>query len=79
MTRESELVELRTRADHALLAKLEKLKEYYGITENSEILRLLISEMHRRVIKKDDEIETIKQEFWAEIRRLEQLLRSRKK
>ncbi len=74
----SELIELRTRVDAALLKKLEKLKEYYGVTENSEILRLLISEMYRNIGKKD-EIESIKDEFWGEIRRLEELLTARKR
>ncbi len=74
----SELIELRTRVDAALLKKLEKLKDYYGVTENSEILRLLISEMYRNIGKKD-EIESIKDEFWAEIRRLEELLTARKR
>jgi len=74
----SELIELRTRVDAALLKKLEKLKDYYGVTENSEILRLLISEMYRNIGKKD-EIESIKDEFWGEIRRLEELLTSGKR
>ncbi len=65
-----DLVELRTRVDAKLVKKLDSLKAHYGVTENSEILRLLISEMHRRIIDKDDEMERMRKEFRAEIRRL---------
>ncbi|MFQ5968990.1 MAG: hypothetical protein ACE5J2_00640 [Nitrososphaerales archaeon] len=53
MSNEPDPMELRTRVDDPLLRKFQKLKEHYGITENSEMLRLLISEMYRSVIEKE--------------------------
>ena len=79
MPDESNPIEVRTRIDPGLMKKLEKLKTFYGITETSEIVRLLITEMYRRVILKEDGMDKVKSEFWQEIRRLEHLLRTRKR
>ena len=75
---EEDLVELRTRVDARLLKKLDGLKAHYGVTENSEILRLLISEMHRRIIDRDEEMERIRKEFRAEVRRLREEISARR-
>ena len=75
MTNESGLFELRTRVDIALLKKFEKLRAYYGITENSEMLRLLVTELYKRVIERDDENEKLRKELRAEIRRLREELK----
>ena len=53
MGNKSDPMELRTRVDDTLFKKFQKLKEHYGITEHSEMLRLLISEMYRHVIEKE--------------------------
>ena len=43
--------DLRVSLDEELLAKIEKLKTYYGIKNTSELVRLLITEKFRDISK----------------------------
>ena len=42
--------ELRVSLVDDLLQKIEKLKDYYGIKNTTELIRLLITEKHREII-----------------------------
>ncbi len=41
--------ELRVSLEDDLLQKIEKLKDYYGIKNTTELIRLLITEKHREI------------------------------
>ena len=47
-------IELRITLEDEFLKHLEQIKQYYGILNNTEIIRFLIKDKHRDLFKKDE-------------------------
>ncbi|MGQ4876040.1 MAG: hypothetical protein ACP6IY_18395 [Promethearchaeia archaeon] len=44
-------IEIRVRLDKDFKDKIEKLKKFYGIKNNTELIRLLITEKYRDIVQ----------------------------
>ena len=47
----SKKVEIRVSLEGEFIEKIESIKNYYGIKNNTELIRLLITEKHREIIE----------------------------
>ena len=47
----SKKVEIRVSLEDEFFEKIESIKNYYGIKNNTELIRLLITEKHREIIE----------------------------
>jgi len=48
----SKNVEIRVSLEEDLIKKIEKLKEFYGLKNTTELIRFMITEMHRQIAER---------------------------
>ena len=49
----SKKVEIRVSLEEEFIEKIERLKSYYGIKNNTELIRLIITEKYRDISNED--------------------------